>query len=766
MSHPIKLSLLLMLFAVPAVSASSMAAPATAPAQRYYVDPRAGRDDASGSRREDAFQTLPRAQRAAREAIAGGASNVEVMLGGGEYAVREPLRFGPADAGGPHGSVVYAAVAGERPIVAGGIDVTGWTTHDAERGILRAVVPPDVQTRSLFVNGVRATRARSLTGLNDGKVVENGQTCLNLEMLEWKNPSDVELVYRAIWTNPRVGVASIVRDGDRVRLVMDQPGWMNARGKGITSVKIPWFVENAYELLDQPGEWYLDRSGVIGGTPNTLFYKPQPWEDMKTARVVVPVAEDLFVVQGASLDAPVQNLAFRGIAFRHSTWLRPGTEFGLPDAQNNVMRENKSKGGEFTAKSAAITVKYAQGIAVEQCTFDALGGIGVSMYAGTKDSRIEGCGFRDIAANGIQIGDYHDFENPASENFSFPEDPRVHIVGIRIANNYLTRCGAEYRSSCAIALAFVRDSVVAHNEIHNVPYSGMHIGWGWERAKRTLTGNLRIESNLVRNTMVELADGGCFYTLGRSDDPSRPNIMTGNVARQARYGQGYYLDECSQFWQLSDNLAEQISDYNLKVNGLSTDISVTRLFAGRERNTIAKVAERIEVGPTITPAEDTSGDADRIRAAAGLEKAHQTLRIPPADVVVHEAEDAVLSNGALATSPWKDIAGYSGMGYVASLDGKRNAQVRFNVHVSKPGRYRVVVRYQSHGSDSVGWKLAVGDVAADPLTLPATTDPQEWGAAVVETTLVSGENAVTIEPPAGVSTPVMLDRIEVMRNEP
>ncbi len=733
---------------------------------QIYVDPVEGRDESTGASVREALRTLSQAQRAARDAVARGAKRVEVLLSGGEYVLREPLRFGPLDSGGGEVHVTYAAMEGHRPVIMGGIEVSGWTVHDAELGIYRVKLPESVKTRSLFVNGVRATRARSVTGLTDAKLVDDGHTCSDVEMLEWKNASEVELVYRVIWTNPRVGVATIGREGDLVKLVMDQPGFANGRGKGITGIKLPWYIENAYELLDEPGEWYLDASGAVNGTPDTLYYKPQAWEDLETARVMVPVTEDLVVVKGDSLDALVENITIRGIEFAYSTWLRPSSEFGLPDAQNNVMRENKTKGGEFTAKSAAITVKHARGITIEGCHFRSLGGIGVAMYAGTKDSRIEGCSFRDIAGTGIQIGDYFDFENPASENYSYPEDERLHISGLRIANNYVTRTGAEYRSSTGIALAYVRDSLVAHNEIHNVPYTGMHIGWGWERAKRTVTGHLRIESNLVRNTMVELADGGCYYTLGRSDELGKPNLMIGNVAQQARYGQGYYLDEASQYWRLSENVSELISDHNLKVNGISSDIVVDRMYVDRERTTIAKVAERIEVGPMILLSSDTEGAADRIRANAGLQPGYESLRIGRVDQVIHEAEDGMPMGGALATSPWKDVYGYSGMGYMASLDGRKNAGVRFDVNVSKAGRYRVAIRYQSPGVDSPGWQLKAGDVTSEPIALEATGDRKEWGTVRSEISLAEGQQPLTLTAPAGVGTGAVVDRIELTHVEP
>lgn len=138
-----------------------------------------------------------------------------------------------------------------------------------------------------------------------------GHITSDLSLLNWKNPEYVECVYREIWTAPRCGVASIVQIGDTlVRITMKQPGWKNCRNKGITSTRTPWYLENAMELLDEAGEWYLDKTGAIGKGKNVLFYKPYSWENLQTAECVFPVLESLIQLEGTK-EKCIRNISLK-----------------------------------------------------------------------------------------------------------------------------------------------------------------------------------------------------------------------------------------------------------------------------------------------------------------------------------------------------------------------------------------------------------------------------------------------------------------------
>ena len=746
---------------------------------RFYVDPQRGDDHARGSSPGSAFQSLTRARDAARQVERPLRGDIEIILRGGEYRLDAPLALDARDGGGDGFRVRYQAAPGETPRLTGGKTVSGWTLHDRAKNIYRAHLKAPLETRQLFVNGRRAVRARSIGGLDEIKRENFGYTLpADSALGTWKKPADLEFVYRHIWTNPRAGVASIERRPDAVRVTMDQPGFNNGRNKGMTSIDRPWYLENAYELLDEPGEWYLDRSGAVGGTPYTLYYQPYDWENLRTATVTVPVLEHLLTVDGAGIEAPARDITFQGITFLYTTWLRPSSDFGVPDAQNNVMRENHAKFGnargdqESIIDGAALRVRYGTGIHVIGSRFLNLGGIGVCFAtAGAQDNLIEGNSFFNIAANAIQIGDYVGWETAGTENNAFPSDPRHHVARNKILNNYINRVAVEYRSAIPIGISFPRDSVVAHNEIYNSPYSGIHFGWSWDRIPKTAMGNNLVEWNRIQNSMVELADGGALYTLGASDPDHPATIVRHNWARQTRWGQGFYFDESSSRYEVHDNVIEEIGDANIKFNGKTNrETRVTRLYSNKDRNIISKDLDLAAASLSIekvlpTNAPEHSAEIARIKAGAGLQPAFTAARILPLDAVIHEFEEGEIANGAYATNGMGDkpvAFGYSGMGYLANFARRPGAGATLTVRLSRAGDYQIRFRYSAPEKDASGLRVSANGLESALPVFPSTQKPNEWKTVTHTVRLNEGLNTLAFtatQPLAGV---FLADRIELV----
>ena len=201
------------------------------------------------------------------------------------------------------------------------------------------------------MDGVRAARASGPVPV-DLTSTATGYTASAPTLAGWHNPADIEFVYTGGdgywglrtgglggWTEPRCPVASAAG----TTITMAQPCWDNSTkrvnrtdGSGRTvnlvgpstlgNHQVPAYVENSFELLDQPGEWYLDR------TAHRVFYKPRPGEDPRFAYVVAPRLETLVSGQGTDT-APVHDIAFRGLNFSYATWLRPSTPEGLSEIQ-------------------------------------------------------------------------------------------------------------------------------------------------------------------------------------------------------------------------------------------------------------------------------------------------------------------------------------------------------------------------------------------------------------------------------------------------
>ena len=133
-------------------------------------------------------------------------------------------------------------------------------------------------------------------------------------MAQWKNPGDIEFCYQVVWCHTRCKVQSIQREGDHAIVTMLQPHFTHAREKEGVQVTLPTYIENALELLDEPGEWYFDRAA------KTVYYQPLPGQDMTRAHVIAPAVEKLVELRG-TLDQPVEHIHFTGLTFADAGWL-------------------------------------------------------------------------------------------------------------------------------------------------------------------------------------------------------------------------------------------------------------------------------------------------------------------------------------------------------------------------------------------------------------------------------------------------------------
>lgn len=267
--------------------------------------------------------SLEGARNAVRAAAPGMASDLVVNLRGGTYRMAAPLELGVADSGQNGKTVQWRAYQSEKPIFSGAKKVTGWTISDPVKNIYRAKVPAGTISRQLYVDGERATRARS--GLNPAGFSKTaaGFSSTNPVFASWRNPTSIEIVGRNAWKHLRCPVQTVTRSGAGSAFAMQNPCWANAgtapnpdfyfpyNGSGRIGLDTVSWIENAYELLDQPGEFYLDSQA------GDLYYSPKPGQNLATADVELPLAEGLVRLAGTPGQlTPVNNddpsISYRG----------------------------------------------------------------------------------------------------------------------------------------------------------------------------------------------------------------------------------------------------------------------------------------------------------------------------------------------------------------------------------------------------------------------------------------------------------------------
>ncbi|MEV4864665.1 hypothetical protein [Streptomyces ossamyceticus] len=270
----------------------------------------------------------------------GMAADINVYLRGGTYRLSQAFTVGASDSGRNGFKVVYAAYRGEKPLLSGGTKVSGFSVFDSGKNIYRAAVPAGTQSRQLFVDGARAQRARGPLNPSGFTLSGSSFTTSDSSYASFTNASSVEIAYNKDWKHMRCPLASITApSGGGSSLNVDPTCFRNNNtsvpnrgfpfnGAGLPKLSGISYVENAYQLLDAPGEFYLDSSAGF------VYYKPRSGEDLGTADVELPTTETLLNVKGTPGHLAPVNDTDPDITYTGSWSSSSGR--GLGDLYNDV----------------------------------------------------------------------------------------------------------------------------------------------------------------------------------------------------------------------------------------------------------------------------------------------------------------------------------------------------------------------------------------------------------------------------------------------
>ena len=569
--------------------------------------------------------------------------NIEVVLEDGYYYLDETLEITEEYGGTNHYSVVFTAAEGTEPVIGSGYEIKGntfakWSENE---NIYVVDVPEGLNSRQLFVDQVRAVRARSEGGLSNPQFLfdENGNNIgyesADVELAQFAEIADLELVFKAYWTNSRCGVARAEVVDGKVQLTMDQPGWTYMLNKGQTMPQAtgPIYYENALELLDEPGEWYLDTDA------HKLYYMPRAWETMSEVTVTVPAIDgELVIIAGSSYDDAVQNIHFENITFADTTWMRPSGLNGHPDVQNNHTRENT---GDIL-HTAAVVIKKANGIRFTGCTFTRLGINGLQMIDGAQNCLVEGNRFADISGDAVNVGSPRDYGVNVAKN--------AFVKNCDVNNNYIHDIGVDYGSSAAISIGFAADVDSSHNEIFNIPYSGYHIGYGWYRRFANVLKNAVVSNNFIHDLMGEgIFDGGAIYVFGNSANDGYNLIKENYLKRQMEKTGVLYADNGLTYWQLIGNVVDlsEVESWNGTTPVWMFVNQDTEYVQFRNNYTTTAISQYghnqdvhfTEDGVSITGTlqydpDNCSGEVAEIIERSGLEEPYTYLRNEQAERII------------------------------------------------------------------------------------------------------------------------------------
>ena len=535
-------------FALAFVASSGIAAPdrATNDAKAdFFVSPR-GNDNWSGKLAEPGgndgpFANLSRARDAVRSFLKAEKRTIRVAVRGGTYYLDSPLEFGPEDSGREHSPVVYAAAAGERVVLSGGRRIEGGRWGEVNG---RKVWLVDVQQvkegqwrfRQLFVNGARRPRTRlpkqgeyrieSLPGYTgDFLRSPTKQFVYAAGDIEptWRNLRDVELVGITRWLDNRLPIESVDAPTrtvtfDRSSLFAllsgDKPG--------------PYWVENVFEALDTPGQWYLDRP------TGKLYYLPQRGEDMTSAELVAPRLTQVVGVAGQP-GAAAHDLRFEGLVFAHTEWQPPADYASSLQAGIEV--------------PGALQFDYAERCAVTGGGIEHIGNYGIEVGVGCADIEISHNHITDVGAGGIRIGHFFSWETDGSGRLTerglqrkaaMPQGPRSRRI--TVADNEIAHCGRFTPEAVGVFVGDNADNQIIHNHIYDLYYSGISIGSVQDFGTNQARGNI-VEFNHIHDIgQGMLSDMAGIYTCSTPGARIRFNRVH-DVSRRDYGGWGIYTDE-------------------------------------------------------------------------------------------------------------------------------------------------------------------------------------------------------------------------------
>lgn len=509
-------------------------------------------------------------QQAREERRLNNATDICLRLQEGVYQLNQPITIRPEDNG-------TRIVADGKVTISGGVSISGWK----KEGKCYVADVPDfngrpLEFRQLWVNGKKAVRARDVNDFEQMfriRSVDKANETIYVPAKAVKkiiNAKYPEMVLHEMWCIANLRIKNIKIQGDSAAVTFHQPEshvhFMHPWPSPMVTTdghNSAFYLTNAKELLDSEGEWYLDARA------SKLYYIPRKGEDMGSAEVIAPAVETLVQVAGTP-DEPVKDVTFEGITFSYATWMRPSVSGHAPLQAGMYMTEayklrpkmDRPNGdhkldnqGWVGRPAAAVSLNCAENVSFTKCTFEHNASTGLDYHLYIKGGTVDRCTFRDIGGNGILAGGFSPEGFEAHKPYD-PADRRIICTGLNITNNLITDVTNEDWGCVGIGAGFVRDIRICNNEISDVSYTGISVGWGWNQQPCSMANNL-ISGNLIYNYAKHMYDTAGIYTLGAQPH----SLIEGNVVRDI-YTPSYVHDPEHWFYLYTDEGSSGITVRN------------------------------------------------------------------------------------------------------------------------------------------------------------------------------------------------------------
>ncbi|MEG1543882.1 MAG: PDZ domain-containing protein [Tannerellaceae bacterium] len=496
---------------------------------KLYVSPKG--NDANIGSIDSPFKTLERARDQIR-LLRSKAKEQKyvVLLREGVYRFQEPFVLSQEDSGSDRFPVAYQAYSNEKVVFTGTVPlVTKWKVFNDSIWVTDANLKNQkgFTPRTIWVDG-RAMPLARYPNYQDGKRPFGGvaSDCIVKDRVAgWESPEGayVHGMQHGKWGSMHYQLIDVKKDVPHLLLVSTNTTTMYNAAQ---LHKQDRFVENVFEELDSPGEWFYDQLN------KKLYYYPlKTMTDIQSLRFEAPVNTTLIRMEG-SAENPVKHILFDGIQFEktRSTWY--------------LTQEHLPVGDYAIYRNAAVFMEGTEYCKIQNCRFEQLGGNGVLLSNYNRYSAVSRCHFEDLQANGVVLVGSRDamrdspwcdvtdeicvkdltdkwgyilsfpvWKEPYRDSFQSVDVtpgpkgenyPRFCVI----EDNLITRIGELEKQAAGILLSMCAENKISHNTIYDLPRAGICVNDGsW--------GGHIIEYNDVFHTVLSTADHGPFNSWGR-----------------------------------------------------------------------------------------------------------------------------------------------------------------------------------------------------------------------------------------------------------
>ena len=453
-----------------------------------YVSPQ-GNDQATGALKTP-VATLDRALLLAQKATT---NSPQIQLLPGTHYLKQTIQINAKQWAGK--SLHISASPAERATLSGGKRVRlQW--QKASENLWKAHLD-NPAFEQLFVNDQQQILAR-YPNYTDTVRVFNGFAADALapeRIKRWSNPAGgfVHAMHAGQWGGFQYRILG--KKGDELQL---EGGWQNNRPSAMHNKYR--FVENIFEELDAPGEWYFNVA------EKTLYFYPPIGLNLAQAKIEISQLKQLIELKGQD-DLPLQNVQVSGIHFSHA-------ERTFLEKYEPLLRSDWC-----IYRGAAVLFENTQNCSINDCTFNNLGGNAVFVSRYNLNTAIRGCHFYDIGASAIcLVGDTSAVRTvPNRYEKTTPVEKMDYVPGPKnrqyprqclIEDNLIHHIGRVEKQVAGIQIQVAAQITIRHNSIYQVPRAAINVGDG------AFGGHL-IEYNDAFETVLETSDHGAFNSWGR-----------------------------------------------------------------------------------------------------------------------------------------------------------------------------------------------------------------------------------------------------------